>query len=347
MGHLFSAVVLSVVTALSPLKPVTTVDLSSQGTYASDVTWLNDNELLVALLHGGVAKVSLSDKKVTPWVPEGELPDGFPYPELVATDGNLVVIMGAGRRYYMFRTKDGKHLSGYGGGRLYPRGLAVVDGKAVYMGWLAQAGEDETLRRGVVWTQGPDEDLVEKPIHRIFGDKDAVQRWRMTASPYAGAMVALPDRSIAVMTVAEPGIYRYDRTGKLMEVLGSGVDSLMLDTAKLAREYNVDVNARYVQLVNRGPLIDDLVALPDNGVAALVRTAANGKIGWELWHAGKAGFSRKQPLDLTRLGPFGHMRCESRKARLACVTDAPGMQHAGKPETAGTNPRLLLFTLPR
>jgi len=345
LGHLLSALFLSAVTALSPLKPVTAIDLSSQGTFASDVTWLNDDEILVALLHGGVAKVSLGSKKVTRWVPEGELPDGFPYPELVSTDGNLVVIMGAGRRYFMFRTKDGKYISGYGGGRLYPRGLAVVDGKAVYMGWMGQAAENETLRRGVLWTQLPDKDVVETPIHRIFGDNDAVQRWRMTASPYAGAMVALPDRSIAVLTVAEPGIYRYDRTGKLMEVLGGGVDALMLDTPRLAREYNVDVNARYVQFVNRGPLVDDLVALPDNGVAALVRTAVNGKIGWALWHAGKTGFNRKQALDMTRLGPFGHMRCESRKTRLACVTDVPGMQHAGKPETAGTNPRLLLFTL--
>jgi hypothetical protein len=332
---------------LAPLKPVTTIDLSSQGTFASDVTWLNDDELLVTLLHGGVAKVSLGSRKITQWVPLGEMPDGFPYPELVATDGNLVVVMGAGRRNYMFRTKDGKHLSGYGGGRLYPRGVAVVDGKAVYMGWMGRAGEDETLRRGVLWTQVPGQDVVETPIHRILGDNETVQRWRMTASPYAGAMVALPDRSVAVMTAAEPGIYRFDHTGKLVEILGSGEDSLMLDTPKIGREYNVDVTARYVQLLNRGPMLDDLVVLPGNGVAALVRTAANGQIGWTLWRADKSGFSRKQPLGVTREGPFGHMRCESRKSRLACVTDLPGMQHKGKPETAGANPRLFLFNLPK
>lgn len=342
---LFAAVLLTAVTALSPLKPVTTIDLSSQGSTASDVAWLNDDEVLVTLLLGNVARVSIGSKKVTQWVPRGELPDGFPYPEFIATDGELVMILGGGRRHYMFRSKDGKYLSSYGGGRLYPRGVAVVGGKALYMGWMGQAGENDTLRRGVLWTQAPDEDLSETPIHSIFGGADAVGRWRMTAPSYAGSMVALPDRSVAVMTVAEPGIYRYDRHGKLVEVLVSGVDSLLVDSVKLAREYNVDVNARYVQLVNRRPLIEDLVALPGNGIAALVRTAANGNVGWELWHAGKSGFTKKQPLETTRLGPFGHMKCESRGRRLACVTNLPGIQHAGKPETAGANPRLILFTL--
>jgi hypothetical protein len=344
---LLSAVLLSAVTALSPLKPVTTIDLSSQGASASDVAWLNDDEVLVALRQGNVARVTVGSKKVTQWVPHGELPDGFPYPEFIATDGELVMILGGGRRHYMFRSKDGKYLSSYGGGRLYPRGVAVVGGKAVYMGWMGQAGEDDTFRRGVLWTQTPDADLSETPMHRIFGGDDAVAQWRMTAPSYAGSMVALPDRSVAVMTVAEPGIYRYDRSGKLVEVLGGGVDSLLFDSKALVRNYREDVHARYVQLVNRNPLIEDLVALPGNGVAALVRIAANGKIGWELWHASKTGFTRKQPLETQTFGPFGHMRCESRSTRLACVTNLPGIQHAGKPETSGANPRLLLFNLPR
>lgn len=345
MGFL-SAVLLSAIAAASPLKPVASIDLSSQGTFASDVAWLSDDEVLVALLHGGVARVAIGAKKVAQWVPQGELPGGAPYPELVATDGRLVMVLGAGNRSYMFRTRDGKYLDGYGGGRLYPRGVAVVDGKAIYMGWMGRAGDDSTLLRGVLWTQEPGEELSEHPIHRIFGGDDAVRRWRMTASPYAGSMVALPDKSVAVMTVAEPGIYRY-RDGKLVEILGSGVDSLLLDSVKLTREYNVDVTARYVQLVNRGPMIDDLVATGGNGVAALVRVASNGTVGWELWYAAKSGFPRKVPLETKRLGPFGHMRCESRGMRLACVTNMPGMQQAGKPETAGANPRLLLFTLPR
>ena len=343
---LWTAVLLSAVTALPPLKPATTIDLSSQGTFATDVAWLNDDEVLVALLHGGVARVSVGSKRVTQWVPQGELPNGSPSPELVATDGNVVVIMGAGMRSYMFRSKDGKYLSGYSGGRLYPRGVAVVDGRAVYMGWMGRAGEDDTLRRGVLWTQAPGETtLSDAPIHRVFGGDEAVTRWRSTTPPYAGSVVALGDGSIAVMTVAEPGIYRYDRSRKLVEVLGSGSDALVLDSGKLAKEFATDVHARYTEYVNRRALIEDLVALPGNRVAVLVRTAANGKIGWELWQAEKSGFGRKTPLDTKAPGPFAHMRCETRGSRLACVTNLPSTQQANAPETAGANPRLFIYSL--
>jgi hypothetical protein len=341
------ALLFSAVTALAPLKPVATIDLSSHGSFASDVAWLNNDELLVALLHGGVARVSLASKKSALWVPEGDVPEAAPYPEFVATDGELVTVMGGGRRSFLFLDKKGKYIDHYGGGRLLPRGLAVSGGKAVMMGWLAAAGDDAALKRGVLWTQTPTAQLSETPIHRIFGGDDDLKRWRLTASGYAGSVVALPDRSIAVMTVAEPGIYRYDRNGKLVEVLASGVDSLLLDTPKLAHDYNVDVLGRYVNLVNRGPLLEDLVATGGTGVAALVRTADKTRIGWELWYADKSAFTRKVALEPKALGPFGHMRCESRGTRLACVTNLPGMQQAGKPETAGANPRLFVFNLPR
>ncbi|HUR79163.1 MAG TPA: hypothetical protein VM733_00250 [Thermoanaerobaculia bacterium] len=342
MGIL-SAIVLSAVTALPPLKPVTAIDLSSIGTSASDVAWLDDDQLLVALLDGGVARVSASSKKISKWLPLAEIPEGSPYPEFVATDGALVVVMGGGKRHFVFRTKDGKKLYAYGGGRLFPRGLAVIDGKAVYMGWLASVGDDQTLKRGVLWTQEPGKDLSETPMHRVLGDENALQQWRLTASAYAGGVVGLADDSVAVMTVAEPNIYRY-RDGKLVEILGGGSDLLLLDSITLGKQFRMDVEGRYAYL-NKGRLLEDLVALNGSGVAALVRSASNGSIGWELWQADKSGFSRKIPLEPKALGPFGHMRCESRKTRLACVANFPGIQQANKPETAGANPRLLLFSL--
>jgi hypothetical protein len=146
------------------------------------------------------------------------------------------------------------------------------------------------------------------------------------------------------MTVAEPNIYPY-RDGKLIEVLGGGSNLLLLDSVRLGKEFATDVQGRYVSLVNKGLLLDDLVAVNGSGVAALVRSASNGYIGWELWQADKSGFSRKIPLEPKTLGPFGHMRCESRKTRLACVTNFPSIAQASKPETAGANPRLLLFNL--
>ncbi|HUR80338.1 MAG TPA: hypothetical protein VM733_06210, partial [Thermoanaerobaculia bacterium] len=302
---LISAVLLAAVTALSPLKPVTAIDLSPVGTIASDVAWLNDSEVLVALLHDGVARVSVDSKKITKWVPAGELPDGSPYSEFVSTDGNLVVVMGGGRRNLLFLDKNGKRLDHYGGGRLLPRGLAVVNGKAVVMGWLiGSVDDDDTLKRGVLWTQEPGKELSQTPMHRVFGDDNAVKQWRMTAPAYAGSVVTLADNSVAVMSVAEPNIYRY-RDGRLIEVLGGGSNLLLLDSVRLGKEFATDVQGRYVSLINKGLLPDDLVALNGSGVAALVRSASNGSIGWELWQADKSGFSRKIPLEPKALGPFG------------------------------------------
>jgi len=345
---IWTALLFSAVTALPPLKPVATIDLSSQGTFATDVAWLGDDQVLIALLHGGVARVSLDSKQVTQWVPQGEPPNGSPATELVATDGKVVVVMGAGSRSFTFRNQHSKYVSGYSGGQLYPRGVAVVGGQAVYMGWMGRAGDDDTLRRGVLWTQSPGEsNLAETPIHRVFGGNDAVTRWRSSTPPYAGSVVALGDGSIAVMTVAEPGIYRYDRTGKLIETLAGGDDALVLDSMKLVKEYANDVRARYTDFINRRALVEDLVSLPGNRVGVLVRTADKDEIQWALWQAERSGFGRAIPLATKVPGPFAHMRCESRGQRLACVTNVPDAAQATKPETAGANPRLLLYQLPK
>src|SRR5436190_4481595 len=128
---MLAALLLGSVLALPPLKPAANVDLSSQGELASDVAWLDDDHLLVALAHGGVAEVALKPKAaVTKWLPEGPLPSGAPYAELIATDGDLVVVMSGGKRNCAFRDKAGKYLYGYVQGTLYPRGLAVSHGKA-------------------------------------------------------------------------------------------------------------------------------------------------------------------------------------------------------------------------
>jgi hypothetical protein len=342
---LVSAILLASMAALAPLKPVTSIDLSKQGSLASDVAWLDDDDVLVALIDGGVAKVSLKSKEASRWIPQGSLPGGTPYAELVATDGNVIVVMGGGNRNYMFRNRDRRYLYGYMGGRLNPRGVAVVGGKAIFMGWMGQAGTDETLRRGVLWTEAPGEPISETPMHRILGGDDKVARWRLTAHPYGGSMVALPDGSVAVMTSAEPGIYRY-HNGRLAEVLASGVDSLILDSQRVAHDYAMDVEGRYTQVLNRQKTIDDLVATPQ-GIAILVRSAASGMIGWELWRVGPKDVVSRQPLGLEVRGPFAHMRCEARAERLACVTNLPDAAQAKKPETAGANPRLIVFRFAR
>lgn len=338
-------VLLASVAALAPLKPAATIDLAAHGSAASDVAWVNDDELLVVLTEGGVVRVSVKTKKSAVWVPKGSLPDGSPYPELVATDGRTVVIMGGGMRHAMFRTIEGKYLYGYHGGALMPRGLAVAKGKAFALGWLTKIGTTADQQRGALFPQTPGSEVQEAPIHRMLTEA-GLQRWRLTAHPYGGSAVALPDGSIALITSAEPGVYRYDGSGKLLEVLGSGINGLVVDSVALVKSYGQDVDGRYKQLLNRQPTIDDLVVTPA-GVAILVRVVSGASVGWELWTLGRTDVTSRQPLEPKRRGPFGHMKCESRGKRLACVANLPGVEAARVPKTAGLEPRLFIYQLAR
>jgi hypothetical protein len=335
---------------LPPLKPVKVIDLSAQGDRPGDVAWLNDDEVLVTLIRGGVVRVSAKTGKSSVWLPIGPMPDGAPFPEYIATDGKLVVIVAGGSPSAMFRSAQGKYLFGYTGSPLYFRGLAVSGGKAFFMGWMTRSGTTADQQRGALFVQTAPDTLGETPIHRVVSSKESLARWRLTMSQYAGAAVALPDGSIAIVTSAEPGVFRYDRKGKLKEVLGSSVDSLIVDSKRLVQTGGQDIVARYKDDLNLQPAIDDLVATP-GGLAILVRVAsnaaANDEIEWELWTVGAGDITRRQALAKKRNGPFGHMKCEARGTRMACITAMPSVEEAGDIKTAGANPTLMIFKFSR
>lgn len=336
--------ILAAVTLL-PLKPVQTINLSAQGLGASDVAWLNDDEVLVALLKGGVAKVSIRTRNVSTWLPNGELPNAVPHAELIDADDELVVVMAGNWRSFSFRKTEGSPIHGYEGGTLFPRGVAVSGGKAYYLGWLTQKETDADQQSGALWTQVAGQPLSERPLHRVMSAPDALARWRKTMHPYGGSVVALADGSVAVVTSAEPGIFRYDRNGRLLEVLGSGLDELVLDSADMIKKgYGRDVVARYRDFLDRQPTIDDLVATPA-GVRILARTAAKNTITWQLWKPGRTNVEGVQPLDVKANGPIGHMKCDARGKRLACVTNLPTAEQAAQPGAAASNPTLFLFQL--
>jgi hypothetical protein len=325
---------------------VKVIDLSAQGDRPGDVAWLNDDEVLVTLIRGGVVRVSAKTGKSSVWLPIGPMPGGAPFPEYIATDGKLVVIVSGGPASAMFRSADGKYLFGYSGSPLYFRGLAVSGGKAFFMGWMTRSGTTADQQRGALFVQTAPDTLGETPIHRVVSSEESLARWRLTMSQYAGAAVGLPDGSIAIVTSAEPGVFRYDREGKLKEVLGSRVDSLVVDSKRLLETGGKDLVARYKDDLNLQPAIDDLVVTPA-GLAILVRVASDHEIGWELWTVGAGGITRRQALAKKRNGPFGHMKCEARGTRMACITAMPSAEEAGEVTTAGANPTLMIFKLSR
>lgn len=340
------AIVLSATLSLPPLRPVQTVDLSKHGAAASDVVWLDDRQLLVGLLEGGVIRVTPGDGVSTPWLKQESLPVPVPEPELLASHGDTVVVMGGGRRSYLFLTRDGRYVGSRTGGGLNPRGVAISGGRAFYIGWVTKQGTDEDQQRGVLWSQVPGKPLNPRPLHRIVRGEDALRRWRLTMHPYGGSVVALPDGSVALITSAEPGVYRYDSSGRLIEVLGNGVDSLVVDSPRLIKAYATEIVGRYRDVLDRQPTIDDLIVTP-TGLAILVRTVKGDRIQWQLWRPGRTDIISVQPLEPGAHAPIGHMKCDARGLRLACVTNLPTAEQAAQPGPAGSNPTLYIYDFGR
>lgn len=319
--------------------PAATIDLSAVAAYPLDVAWWTADEVLVSFA-SGTWKVSLKGGKP-------ELIDSIVrVPEIVATDGKTVLVSGATANNFVHLIKASAPKVVRKGSvtDFYPRDAAVLNGHIFYLGWRARAANQEETR-GVVWRLGADGTAVSGPLHQIQGGDDAVKRWRLTSSPYAGAIVAERGGTLAVMTEAETGIHRFSAEGKLVKRLGADLKELVLDTRVLTEKYagREDLRARYENLINLQPTVDDLVSTP-NGLAVLVRKAAAGKIGWQLWYVEKPGRPRTV-LSQGRAGPMGHMRCEARDWRMACVGSFPATDSGPDLSKSIDRPLLLIYDL--
>lgn len=324
----------------SRISPQSAIELSEIAAQPTDVAWIDEHSLAVTS-PSGTWRIFLEEdpRHVV-------LDSSVRSSEIVASDGERVFVSGAsvsGFSWFSPGSPEDDRASG-SIQRFYPRDAAVLDGEVFYLGWRGRpSGKSE--ERGVLWKMR-DRDLAPEPLHQIEGGGDAVLRWRRSSSPYAGAVVAEPGGTIAVITEAEPGIYRYRPDGELVVKIAGDLGELVLDTVLLVERYagRDDLRDRYTKLINLQPTVEDLVTTP-YGVAILVRKAGRERVAWELWFVEKKGRPRVT-LSPGRLGPFGHMRCEGRGTRVACVGSFPDPGDAGDLATQATNPRLLIYEIP-
>ena len=322
------------------LRPALAIPLPTEAKHPRDVTWLSA-DVLLATATGGVFEISLEKAEPRLYVPEGPLPDGSPDPELIDADESTVFVMGGGRRNYLQLDWSGSPLFSFAGGPLVPRGLAVVDGHAFILGWMA--GKPSSAEEaGALWKVPLGDALSDMvAIHSIESDDEAVGQFRTTGFPYAGAVVAEPTGTIAVMTTVEPGIFRYTAEGRLEEVIAPELE-LSIDHRHLAANFARDVTGRYTEMLNRQPLLEDLVSTPF-GLAVLIRTVEANEVGWTLRFVEGKRNGEEIALEPRANGPFGHMRCESRGSMMACIASFPPKQDAKTPADHGSKPTVLLY----
>jgi hypothetical protein len=308
--------------------------------FVSDVAWENADAVLIST-DRGVRRFSPRTGTSEPLIADTPLPDGLPFPESVASDGATVSTVSAlSLGGYAMRIADRKRLIAQRV-RFLPLDVAVRGQRTCVLAIELHQKTDEAVfcgAAGEAWTKF-------KPVHRLASGQEIL---RSAIEHLGGAIAMGADGSLAVVTSAEPGVFRYAPDGKLIEKSGQSFDELVVpQMGELRERFAGDIAGRYRLLLNTQPIIDDLVLTP-RGPAIVVRIAEKERIRWELWWPRTDG--RAVPptrLAIERLGPYGHLRCDARGASLACVASMPDRKNASDPMATEHAPHLWIFELPK
>jgi hypothetical protein len=328
------------------IAPVSVMKLDDA---TSGVAWLSA-ERIVTAGQSGVRALSLRDGQWSELIAPTPVPGGLPDPLSVATDGRAIVASNGFERTQFACRADNKQ-------RLFARlspsfmviDVAVSGGKLFVLGWPVDASGASNNPDGVAVWRGGLSPLFEKfqPLHRIQAGTESISIFDDSLPIYGGAMAIEPDGTLDVITAAERGIYQYASNGTFRKRLGAALGELVVHRMHdINFTYASDPIARYREVVNRQPTVDDLVVTPD-GPAIVVRLARNDRIEWELWYPNADRLDRRVKLGISRRGPFGHLNCDARDSDLICVYQLPDTPQAAVALDQRTVPSYLArFKLP-
>jgi hypothetical protein len=310
------------------------------GRVAADVTWESADSVLIAT-NQGVHRYSLRTRATDRLIAATPLPDGLPDPEAVSSDGASVMTtshLSIGG--YAMRLSDRKRLSA-NRVNLLPLDVAVRGQRACILAFQMSVETDEA-----VWCGPVDKSWLKyAPVHRLTSGQTILRR---STQRLGGAIALGVDGSLTVITSAEPGVFHYGPDGKLIEVSGQSFDELVFaGMSELRDRFSMDVDGRYRLLLNKQPIIEDLVLTPQ-GPAIVVRIAEKERVRWELWWPRADG--RVVPptrLGIDRIGPYGHLQCDARGTSLACVGSNPDQKKAADFHVSEFVPYLWIFELPK
>jgi hypothetical protein len=315
---------------------------------ATGVTWLDASHVAVAG-PSGVRTVSLTDGATAEMISTKPVPHGLPDPLSVTSDGKSVVASNGFTRS-QFACKAANHE------RLFARSspfflaidVAVAGDKLYLLGSPVDANGVNNGGGIAVWRGGLNSHFENfEPLHHITSGPLSATIFNDSLPVYGGAMAVEPDGALDVITAAEAGVFQYSADGILRRRLGSGLGEIVMRRMHdLNFTYGDDQLARYREVVNRQPTIDDLVATPD-GPAIVVRTVSDDVVRWELRYPNDVRLDRRIQLAISRRGPFGHLACDTRQRDMICVYQIPGSAREAIDINQSTVPsRLVQFKLP-
>ncbi len=330
---------------LTVLQPRARIPIEDIGFLSGIAFGLNETVLLGG--KAGLLSYPLSGGRPVTIVPPGMPPAGTMGVERVRSVGGIASIFSLHRQQFIVRLSDGRRLlsraaPNFGvmdmvlaGDTLWVLGTPVnktgadnPDGVALWRGTLA--GEFSALR----------------PVHRLAGSESSRRGFLYTPPPYAGAAAGLPDGSAWVVVASEPGLYHYDKGGRLVEILGQGLGELVISRLEdLNWKLATDPVGRYTQILNVQPTVDDLVVTPE-GPAIVVRQVSENSVSWSLWYPAKDRLRAVVPLGLERRGPLGNLACAIRGRALACLLGIPLSTKVTPPDVYREKYEVVVFDLP-
>lgn len=157
-----------------------------------------------------------------------------------------------------------------------------------------------------------------------------------------GAVRFLGDGSFLVVPGVEPGIFLYDRTGKLLrswEVREVGLDAEcgLSDEQMMLLSASLESRSAWI---NQRRVLDDIIALPQGG-GLLVRQAANGKTSWQVKILRRDGNVASHVLPFTGPSPDWHLRADVQGGKIAYLLKEYAVSSPPSPS------RLVVTTLPK
>ena len=305
--------------------------------YASSVAWRDDGTLLIGARSGVFAYDPRADE-TTPLVPAEAPPKGIPRVIGLDSDGRNLVAFNLDFSDLVADVTTGRIASSRREMALEIADIAIRGRNVAVLGFPLRLKTSEYAQLWVGEAGAPWETY--RPLHPISAENDEIVRYAI--APVGGAVTFAKDGTIAMISPAEPGVFRYRIDGAPLPTLGKELRELVVPRMKEATfGHRADMEGRYREILNKQPLVDDLIDTPD-GLAIVVRRWSEGAVAWELWFPDAQTLRRRIVLSVRDPGVAGgHLRCSAKGPSIACTFGS--IAPAGQPWT----PQLAIFDLRR
>lgn len=278
-------------------------------TLARDVRWASPTEVYVSLGRGGVIRTVVEGPSRTVNVMPPADRGGFVVSGRIAVGRDHLVVASpiGGIGWIPLNAGTSRKVSEKGF-------LSVmdVDARGDRLAVLgADSGSEQGLARDgtIAWIGSLSKGLADmRPLMRGRakpGGKDMAR----CSFLETGAVRWMSDDSVVIVPGTEPGIYRFDHTGRLKNAWDTGPLGIVDDCdvgqeelSLLARDF-----AARIDWLSARRIVDDLLAV-DNAPALLLRTVENGVTRWDLVRLPLDRNAERVAVPVTMPTPRGHVR---------------------------------------